>query len=59
MMLQLLQSQMMRLESVKILMKGLRLLKKIVEHAADYGIKPEDVVVDPLVMPIGAICTGR
>ena len=29
--------------------------KKIVEHAADYGIKPEDVVVDPLVMPIGAI----
>lgn len=29
--------------------------KKIVEHAADYGIKPEDVIVDPLVMPIGAI----
>ena len=29
--------------------------KKIVEHAADYGIKPQDVVVDPLVMPIGAI----
>jgi 5-methyltetrahydrofolate--homocysteine methyltransferase len=28
--------------------------KKIVERAADYGIKPEDVVVDPLVMPIGA-----
>ena len=32
--------------------------KKIVERAADYGIKPEDVVVDPLVMPIGAIGTS-
>jgi len=32
-----------------------KVAKKIVEHAADYGIKPEDVVVDPLVMPIGAI----
>lgn len=29
--------------------------KKIVEHAADYGIKPCDIVIDPLVMPIGAI----
>ena len=29
--------------------------KKIVEHAQDYGIKPADVVVDPLVMPIGAL----
>ena len=29
--------------------------KKIVERAADHGIKPEDVVVDPLVMPIGAL----
>jgi 5-methyltetrahydrofolate--homocysteine methyltransferase len=29
--------------------------KKIVERAADYGIKREDVIVDPLVMPIGAI----
>ncbi|MCP4302716.1 MAG: methyltetrahydrofolate cobalamin methyltransferase [Gammaproteobacteria bacterium] len=29
--------------------------KKIVERAADYGIPAEDVVVDPLVMPIGAI----
>ncbi len=29
--------------------------KKIVERAQDYGIKPEDVVVDPLVMPVGAI----
>jgi 5-methyltetrahydrofolate--homocysteine methyltransferase len=29
--------------------------KKIVERAADYGIAREDVVVDPLVMPVGAI----
>jgi len=29
--------------------------KKIVERAADYGIKPQDIVVDPLVMPVGAI----
>ncbi len=29
--------------------------KKIVERAADYGIPACDVVVDPLVMPIGAI----
>ncbi len=29
--------------------------KKIVEHAADYGIPASDVVVDPLVMPVGAI----
>ena len=29
--------------------------KLIVERAADCGIKPEDVVIDPLVMPIGAI----
>ena len=29
--------------------------KKIVERAADYGINREDVVVDPLVMPVGAI----
>ena len=29
--------------------------KKIVERAADYGIKPADVVVDPLIMPIGAL----
>ena len=32
--------------------------KKIVQRAADYGIKPEDVVVDPLVMPIGAMGTA-
>ena len=29
--------------------------KKIVERAADYGIPRGDIVVDPLVMPIGAI----
>src|SRR5690606_2100538 len=29
--------------------------KKIVERAMDHGIKPEDVIVDPLVMPIGAL----
>ena len=29
--------------------------KRIVERAADYGIPASDVVVDPLVMPIGAI----
>ncbi|OUR75891.1 methyltetrahydrofolate--corrinoid methyltransferase [Alphaproteobacteria bacterium 46_93_T64] len=29
--------------------------KKIVERAQDYGIPPCDVVVDPLVMPVGAI----
>jgi 5-methyltetrahydrofolate--homocysteine methyltransferase len=29
--------------------------KKIVERAADHGIPASDIVVDPLVMPIGAI----
>ena len=29
--------------------------KKIVERAADHGIPSADIVVDPLVMPIGAI----
>lgn len=32
--------------------------RKIVRRAADYGIPSEDVVVDPLVMPIGAIQTS-
>lgn len=32
--------------------------KKIVERAADFGIKAEDIVVDPLVMPIGAMNTA-
>jgi len=29
--------------------------KKIVERAADYGIPSCDIVVDPLVMPVGAV----
>lgn len=29
--------------------------KKIVERAMDYGIAKEDVLIDPLVMPIGAL----
>jgi len=29
--------------------------RRIVERAADHGIPREDVVVDPLVMPIGAL----
>src|SRR5271156_6808647 len=29
--------------------------KKIVERAQDFGIRRENVVVDPLVMPVGAI----
>lgn len=32
-----------------------KVARKIVERAADYGIHHSDVVVDPLVMPIGAI----
>jgi len=32
-----------------------KVAKKIVERAADYGISSDRVVVDPLVMPIGAI----
>ena len=32
--------------------------KKIVNAAADHGIAKEDVVVDPLVMPIGAMGTA-
>lgn len=32
--------------------------KRIVERAADHGIPREDVVVDPLVMPIGAMATA-
>lgn len=35
-----------------------KVAKKIVERAADYGIHYSDVVVDPLVMPIGAINTA-
>src|SRR5215208_1254564 len=32
--------------------------KRIVERAADHGIPREDVIVDPLVMPIGAMATA-
>jgi 5-methyltetrahydrofolate--homocysteine methyltransferase len=32
--------------------------RKIVERAADYGIPAHDIVVDPLVMPIGAMATA-
>ena len=32
--------------------------RKIVQRAMDHGIKPQDVVVDPLVMPIGAMGTA-
>ncbi|MDE0112192.1 MAG: methyltetrahydrofolate cobalamin methyltransferase [Albidovulum sp.] len=32
--------------------------RKIVERAADHGIAVHDVVVDPLVMPVGAMATA-
>ncbi len=32
--------------------------RKIVARAADYGISSDDIVVDPLVMPIGAMPTA-
>ncbi len=32
--------------------------KRIVERALDHGIPREDVIVDPLVMPIGAMATA-
>ncbi len=32
--------------------------KKIVERAADHGIPAHDIVVDPLVMPVGAMATA-
>jgi len=35
-----------------------KVAKKIVERAADHGIHYSDVIVDPLVMPIGAINTA-
>ena len=35
-----------------------KVAKKIVERTADFGIPHSDVVVDPLVMPIGAINTA-
>ncbi|WP_417668108.1 methyltetrahydrofolate cobalamin methyltransferase [Roseibium sp.] len=35
-----------------------KVAKKIVQRAADYGIPAHDIVVDPLVMPIGAMGTA-
>jgi 5-methyltetrahydrofolate--homocysteine methyltransferase len=32
--------------------------RKIVERAADFGIPAADIVVDPLVMPVGAMATA-
>ena len=32
--------------------------KRIVERAADHGIPAADVVVDPLIMPVGAVSTA-
>ena len=32
-----------------------RVAKNIVERAADHGIPSSDIVVDPLVMPVGAV----
>ncbi len=32
--------------------------KKIVERALDHGIPMEDVIVDPLIMPVGAVPTA-
>ena len=29
--------------------------KRIVDRAATYGIPPEDVIIDPLAMPVGAV----
>ena len=34
--------------------RRLEVAKKIVSVAGDYGIPPEDVVIDPLAMPVGA-----
>jgi 5-methyltetrahydrofolate--homocysteine methyltransferase len=36
----------------------LRWQKKIVERAADFGIPAHDIVVDPLVMPVGAMASA-
>jgi 5-methyltetrahydrofolate--homocysteine methyltransferase len=35
-----------------------RVAKKIIERAADHGISRNDIVVDPLVMPVGAVDTA-
>ncbi|MEZ4663501.1 MAG: hypothetical protein R2911_38655 [Caldilineaceae bacterium] len=33
--------------------------KKIVKRAESYGIKPEDVIIDPLAMPVGGAYGGH
>ena len=35
--------------------RRVEIAKKIVSVAGDYGIPPEDVIIDPLAMPIGAV----
>ncbi|MEZ4725982.1 MAG: dihydropteroate synthase [Caldilineaceae bacterium] len=35
-----------------------KVAKKIVQRAERYGIKPEDILVDPLAMPVGAVATA-
>ncbi len=35
--------------------KRLEIAKKILQRASDYGIPPEDVLIDPIVMPAGAV----
>jgi 5-methyltetrahydrofolate--homocysteine methyltransferase len=34
--------------------RRLEVAKKIVSVAGDYGIPPEDILIDPLAMPVGA-----
>ena len=34
--------------------RRLEVARKIVSAAGDHGIPPEDVVIDPLAMPVGA-----
>ena len=36
----------------------LKIARKIVERAEDHGIKRENVIIDPLAMPIGAVRTA-
>jgi 5-methyltetrahydrofolate--homocysteine methyltransferase len=35
--------------------RRVEIAKKIVAAAGDHGIPPEDVVIDPLAMPVGAV----
>ena len=45
-------------KQVFLKIQKLILVAKIVERAADHGIPAHDVVVDPLVMPIGAMANA-